>query len=41
MKLTGHSSKPVHKNYTHLEIDTLKSAIAALDKPSQTAPTAS
>jgi integrase len=35
MKLTGHSSKPVHQNYTHLELDTLKNAISALDKRRQ------
>jgi hypothetical protein len=32
MKLTGHSSKPVHHGYTHLELDALKTAIAALDQ---------
>jgi integrase len=30
MKLTGHSSKPVHHGYTHLEISALKSAVGAL-----------
>ena len=30
MKLTGHSSKAVHKQYTHFEVDALKSAMAAL-----------
>ena len=30
MKLTGHSSKPVHHGYTHLELDTLKNAVTAL-----------
>lgn len=30
MKLTGHSSKPVHHGYTHLELETLKSAVTAL-----------
>lgn len=32
MKLTGHSSKVMNTRYTHLEMDTLKSAIAALDR---------
>jgi integrase len=30
MKLTGHSSKPVHHGYTHLELSALKSAVSAL-----------
>ena len=39
MKLTGHSSKAMNTRYTHLEMDTLKSAIAALDrKPQSTNP---
>jgi integrase len=38
MKLTGHSSKVMNTRYTHLEMDTLKNAIAALDrKPTATA----
>lgn len=30
MRLTGHSSKPVHHGYTHLEWETLKNAVGAL-----------
>lgn len=30
MRLTGHSSKPVHHGYTHLELKTLKNAVTAL-----------
>jgi integrase len=30
MKLTGHSSKPVHHGYTHLELSALKNAVGAL-----------
>lgn len=30
MKLTGHTSKPVHHTYTHLELDTLKNAVKSL-----------
>lgn len=39
MKLTGHSSKAMNTRYTHLEVDTLKNAIAALNpKPQQADP---
>ena len=30
MKLTGHSSKDVHRGYTHLELDTLRKAIGTI-----------
>lgn len=30
MKLTGHSSKPMHTRYTHLEMGTLKNAMSAM-----------
>jgi integrase len=30
MQLTGHSSKAMNQNYTHLQMDTLKSAVTAL-----------
>ena len=35
MKLTGHSSKAMNTKYTHLEVDTLKNAIAALNPKPQ------
>ena len=35
MKLTGHKSAEVHRGYTHLELETLKAAMAKL--PSLTA----
>jgi integrase len=37
MKLTGHSSKAMNTRYTHLEVDTLKNAIAALNPKLQAA----
>lgn len=30
MKLTGHPSKAVHTQYTHFEVDALKSAMSSL-----------
>jgi hypothetical protein len=30
MKLTGHSSKAMNQNYTHLQMATLKNAMTAL-----------
>ncbi|MDE0822204.1 MAG: hypothetical protein OSA95_13855 [Opitutales bacterium] len=30
MKLTGHSSKDVHRGYTHLELETLRKAIGRI-----------
>jgi hypothetical protein len=38
MKLTGHTSKPIHHAYTHLELDALKSAISALDQKRRVVP---
>jgi integrase len=35
MKLTGHSSKEVHRGYTHLELDTLRKAIGTIPAPLQ------
>jgi hypothetical protein len=30
MKLTGHSSKDVHRGYTHLDLETLSKAIGGI-----------
>ena len=30
MKLTGHSSKTINTQYTHLQVNTLKNAVTAL-----------
>jgi integrase len=30
MKLTGHSSRPINRGYTHLEMETLKKAVSAM-----------
>ena len=30
MKLTGHSSKDIHRGYTHLELETLRQAIGTI-----------
>ena len=30
MKLTGHASKVMNNHYTHLQVDTLKSAVTTL-----------
>lgn len=40
MKLTGHSSRAVNSRYTHLQVNTLKSAIEALNAKPRPAPDA-
>jgi hypothetical protein len=37
MKLTGHKSAEIHRGYTHLEMETLKGALAKLPGLNQSA----